>query len=280
MKLSQRVALSYIRTKLQLLSAVSKKKAAREAFRLFCTPQLKKAKPLPAVFAEAERLNLQFEELMLAGWRWNQSSGKKLLILHGFESSVINFEKYIKPAIRKGYEVLAFDAPAHGRSSGQIINAPLYKRMILAIDQAYGPINAYIAHSFGGLALVLALEEMHDVRSVRAVLVAPATETTTAIDKFFSFMRLDPSLRPEFDSVITKGGGVNPEWYSVGRAIKKINARILWVHDEDDDTTPIGDVLPVKAENYPHIDFLFTKGLGHRRIYRDNRVRNSIIDFL
>ena len=46
-----------------------------------------------------------------------------------------------------------------------------------------------------------------------------------------------------------------------------------------DKVTPLTDVLKVKAENYPNIEFVITKGLGHRRIYRDNKVSKAIIDF-
>jgi hypothetical protein len=111
-------------------------------------------------------------------------------------------------------------------------------------------------------------------------LIAPATETITAIDTFFTFLQLDPALRPEFDKLIFKKGGVSPAWYSIKRAMKHIRARVLWLHDEDDDTTPLSDVLKVKAENYSNIEFVITKGLGHRRIYRDNRVASSIVEFL
>ncbi len=94
------------------------------------------------------------------GWRWNHPAERKLLILHGYESSVTNFDRYIRPLIKKGYEVLAFDAPAHGRSGGKKITAPLYKRMIQEIHKKYGPVQSYMAHSFGGLAVSLALEEI------------------------------------------------------------------------------------------------------------------------
>ena len=62
--------------------------------------------------------------------------------------------------------------------------------------------------------------------------------------------------------------------------MKHIQAKVLWVQDEDDEITPMSDVLKVKAENYPNINFVITKGLGHRRIYRDNKVVKSIVDFL
>jgi pimeloyl-ACP methyl ester carboxylesterase len=280
MKLSQRLALSYIRTKFKLLSTISKKKAAEKAFELFCTPQRRNVKPLPKLFEQAEELHFKIDNVMVQGWRWHHPAARRALIIHGFESSVTNFDKYVKLLMQKGYEVLAFDAPAHGRSGGKKINAPLYKRTIQEIYKRYGPIESYMAHSFGGLAVCLALEETSHTDDYRLVLIAPATETSSAIDTFFTFLQLDPALRVEFEKIIIKSGGVSSEWYSIKRAMKHIRAKVLWFHDEDDDTTPISDVLKVKAENYPNVEFVITKGLGHRRIYRDQKVAKTIVDFL
>jgi pimeloyl-ACP methyl ester carboxylesterase len=280
MKLSQRLAISYIRTKFKVLSSISKKKAAEKAFELFCTPQSRHKKPLPKIFEQADKLQFKLDDILIRGWRWNHPAEKKVLIIHGFESSVTNFDRYVKPLIKKGYEVLAFDAPAHGRSGGKKITAPLYKSMIQAINKNYGPVQSFMAHSFGGLAVSLALEEISHTTDYRLVLIAPATETTTAIDMFFHFLRLDAEVRTEFEKIIIKTGGVSAEWYSIKRAMKHIRAKVLWFQDEDDAITPLKDVLKVKAENYSNIEFVITRGLGHRRIYRDNNICSAITDFL
>ncbi|MEO7984058.1 MAG: alpha/beta fold hydrolase [Bacteroidota bacterium] len=280
MKLSQRLALRYIRTKFKLLSSISKKQAAQMAFELFCTPQRRNKKPLPKIFEQAEKLQLRVDGILVNGWRWNHPAERKLLILHGYESSVVNFDRYIRPFIKKGYEVLAFDAPAHGRSGGKKITAPIYKSTILEIDKQFGPVQSWLAHSFGGLAVSLALEEISHTADYRLVLIAPATETSSAVDSFFKFLHLDPRLRMDFEKIIVRSGGKSSGWYSIKRAMKNIRAKVLWFQDEEDEVTPISDVLKVKEENYPNIEFVFTKGLGHRRIYRDNKVVKSVVDFL
>ncbi len=137
-----------------------------------------------------------------------------------------------------------------------------------------------MAHSFGGLAVCLALEEISHTNDYRLVLVAPAIETSTAIDSFFKFLQLDPTIRDEFEKIIIKAGGVSSDYYSIKRAMKHIRAKVLLFQDEEDEVTPIGDVLKLKEANYPNIEFVLTKGLGHRRIYRDNKVSKAIIDFL
>ena len=107
MKLVQRLALRYYRTKFSLIAAVSKKKAAEKAFALFCTPQVRNKKALPKIFEQGEVLRLKLDGIQVQGWRWVPkenglpASGKKAMICHGFESSVINFDRYIKPLLKK-----------------------------------------------------------------------------------------------------------------------------------------------------------------------------------
>jgi pimeloyl-ACP methyl ester carboxylesterase len=281
MKLGQKLAIAYIRTKFKLLAAVSKKKAAAKAFDLFCTPQFRNVKELPAIFKEAEKLQFKFQEYTIAGYRWNKGAGRKALIIHGFESSVINFDKYVAPLVKKGYEVLAFDAPAHGRSSGKRINAIIFRDFIKHVCREYGPVQSFIAHSFGGLAICLALAETRHDENFRIALVAPATETKTALDHFFQFIKLDDDeVRKEFEEIIAQLSGHPVAWFSIHRALKKIKAKILWLHDNDDKITPLKDVLKIREENHLNIQFVITKGLGHRRIYKDAKVGKAIVSFV
>ena len=281
MTIKQKVAIRYIRAKFKILSTISKKKAAAKAFELFCTPQYRNLKELPPVFKTAEKLEFRFQQFTIAGYRWNKGAGSKVLIVHGFESSAINFDGYAKAFIKKGHEVLAFDAPAHGRSSGKQVNAIIYRDLLKFIWKDYGPFHAFIGHSFGGLTASMCLAEVEHDNDFRMVLIAPATETLTAFDQFFRMIGVDDmEVRSEFEKIIFRVGGHPMSWYSILRAIKTIKAKILWVHDEDDKITPVEDAYKVKSGNYKNIRFLITKGLGHRRIYRDAGVVKAVTDFV
>jgi pimeloyl-ACP methyl ester carboxylesterase len=279
-KLGQQIAIGYYRAKFKVLSAISNRKAAELALDLFTTPHTRYKKPLPPIFNESEKLQFKHYGETVTGYRWNRGGHKRVLIVHGFNSTVAKFDRYIKPLMRKGYEVLAFDAPAHGFSTGKTLNAVVFKDMITAICKEYGPIRSFMGHSFGGLAICLALEEIEHNEDTRVVLIAPATESKTAIDIFFSFMRLNDAVRKEFDDYIFRLRNKPTDWYSVSRAIKNLNAKILWCHDEDDTMTPWNDAKKVMDEQHYNIEFIITKGLGHRRIYRENKVSKAIIEFL
>ena len=172
------------------------------------------------------------------------------------------------------------DAPAHGQSEGKTVNLLEYIDMISKINISYGPVDAYICHSFGGIASVHYLEKTKHDANTKLVLIAPATETTTAIDSFFRFLQLSDKVRKEFEKLIEQRTGEIPAHFSIRRAMKHIKASVLWIHDEDDHITPLSDVLKVKENNYPNIEYYFTQGLGHSRIYRDSTVKKKICSFL
>jgi len=281
MKIQKKLAFGFIRTKLTLLSLISKRKSGEAAFILFSTPMVRYKGKEAEVFKKAEKLEFIIDNKLIKGYRCNAPQQNKVLLLHGFSSTCHKFDKYAMALIEKGYEVLAFDAPAHGSSQGKTANAVDYSEMIKKVNELYGPIHGYVGHSFGGIAVSLALEDIPHDSKTKLVLIAPATETSSAINGAFELLGIrNKAIRQSMDDIIFNLSGKKTEWFSIRRAIKNIQASVLWVHDEDDLVTPLADALKVKEDALPHVQFLITKGLGHQKIYRDAAVKNSIINFL
>jgi pimeloyl-ACP methyl ester carboxylesterase len=282
LKLAQRIAIGYYQAKFKLLSVFSKRKAAEAVFELFCTPYSGKPKrKAPAIFEKAGKLHFDFEGLQLQGWRWKpeRSNGKKILIVHGFDSCSYRFDRYITPLLQEGFEVVAFDAPGHGLSGGRTINALAYSRAILHAEKLYGSFYGIMAHSLGGLATALAFEQLPGQENRKLVLIAPTTETATAIGNFFRFIPVSRDIQAGFHKVIEEVGQKPIEYYSVKRMVQTIPAPVLWVHDEEDTICPYCDTIPVQELGLPNVEFFITKGLGHSGIYRHNEVFKKIMYF-
>ena len=279
MKLSQRLAIGYIQTKFKLLTVLSKRKTAEQALELFSTPFMKSKKK--AHPQNAESVHFKLKKLTINGYKWNYPQPEKVLILHGFGSAAHKFEHFAAPLVAKGYEVLAFDAPAHGESEGTTTNAMEYSEMIRKVMDEYGPIKKFIAHSFGGIALSLAMENIPHDEQTKIVFIAPATETTTAVEGAFSMLKIkNKKVKKEFEKIIVDVSGKKIAWFSMRRALHHIKANILWIHDEEDNITPWSDALKVKEDNHPNINFVITRGLGHQKIYRDEAIKNAVTAFL
>ncbi len=280
MNLAQKLVIGYYRTKLTIWSKLSKRKAAEKAFELFCTPFPGTKKKSPKIFEQAEKLHLKLADAKLVGYRWNHPQPKKALILHGFSSTIKKFDHFVMPLVKKGYEVIAFDAQAHGESSGKQINVLTYKDSIAAIYEKFGPIHSFIAHSFGGLALSLFVEELKYTDHKKLVLIAPATETSTAMNTFCDFLKIDDEVKTEIRNLIHEKSGLWTEDVSIRKSAHKIKADVFWIHDEEDDVTPWADAEKVQQDAHPNFQFMLTKGLGHRKIYRDTKVKQAVMEFL
>ncbi len=282
LSVAQRLAINYYKAKLNLLHVVAPGLAAYEAFDLFTKPYGRpRKKRLSGWFLKAEPLILNTAGLKLTGYKWRAKpeNTKKVLIVHGFAGSVASFDRYLGGFIHHGFDVYAYDAPGHGRSGGERLNALLYAEVLKEIMAAHGPFDGFLAHSLGGLSLMLALHEQSPEREPLVALVAPATESTTAADKFFEFLQLPDQLRNYFERHIQNRSGKPLEWFSIRRVLPEVKARILWLHDDSDTTTPLKDVYPLFEQNYAHVHFHITTGLGHSGIYKDNKVKKIILQF-
>lgn len=280
MKIQKKVLYIFLRYKLILLSILFPKKCGNYAFTLFCTPPEKFKGSKAKIFETAEPLSFLLDKIRINGFRISSSGTNKVLLLHGFCSSIHKFEKLALAFSQNGVEVLAFDAPAHGISEGKTVNALDYCNMIQKINETYGPIDIYVAHSFGGLAVCLALEKIIHSENTVLALIAPAAETTRALHNAFTILNIsNKKIKKLMIENILERSGKMPEWFSVRRAIKNIKAKILWVQDTEDFITPIEDVEKVMEDKPPNTRFFITHGLGHHKIYRNDKVINEIISF-
>ncbi len=278
MSVSKKMILTAARTQYFLLSVVSPSYAAKRALRLFSTPN-RYSLPETPLIKQSTKLTMLSNGWQLSGYSWGDSS-KKVLILHGFESAAAKFEGYVTGLLEKGYQVIAFDAQAHGNSTGSTITLPEYIINIADVHKNYGPFNAYIGHSLGASAIIHFLESAPDVSAAKVVLIAPSTEASSLITRFCGILQLNNKVKNRLQNLIQQKTGQPVSYFSVIRALPAVLSQILWMHDTDDAITPFADAEKVESFGFQHVRFIPTSGLGHNKIYRDDSVKNEIMDFL
>lgn len=281
MTIQQQIALFYFKHKFKIISIFSVQAAAKSAFNLFCTPfNTRKSYNKPKIFEEANDIIFHFRQHSIHGFEWlpEKSNGKKILICHGFDSLSYKFASYVAPLLNGGYTVYAFDAPAHGLSTGKKINALLYRDLIIEINNRFGYLDTIIAHSFGCIAATLAIENSLMLLK-QLIILAPATETKQSLADFSTHLQLSFPIRNELENIIVKIGGQPSSWYSVARIIKSVQIPTLWIHDQYDPITPFKDVDPIVQLKLKHVDFIITRHLGHS-LYKKEEVKEQVIQWL
>jgi len=266
-----------VRTALRGLSAVAPGQAARVAYKLWFYPR-RHAEPAreKTWLAEAQHFAIQHPPESLAAYRWGK--GPKVLLVHGWDGRGSQLGAFVEPLRSAGFEVVAFDLPAHGRSSGRKTNMLEAAHAIRSVATALGSVEAVIAHSFGAGALARALAS--GLSANKAVMISPPANLRWMADNFFNQLRLTQNVRMRIESRVTRDYG-DSVWQEVSadHNVRDLTLPGLIIHDEEDREVPFsqGERL---AKTWPAARLLPTRGLGHRRILRDPTVISEVVDFL
>jgi pimeloyl-ACP methyl ester carboxylesterase len=268
------------------LGAVLPEPMAALAERLYFSPRRHRMPARErAVLADGQRFTVETSAGPLAAWRfeplfpWENSDKGVVLLAHGWEGRASQLGAFIDPLLERGFTVIGADAPAHGRSPGEAMDLPTYAHCLREVADAVGGVRAVVAHSFGGAATALALED--GLAADAAVLVAPPCSLERFAQVFARTLGLTPATEAIFRARLDERFG--PEWW-IKYGLDRREARIedtaaLIIHDEDDREIPVGEGAAF-ARSWPGAELVVTSGLGHRRILRDEQVVARTVDFL
>ena len=210
-------------------------------------------------------------------YHW-KGDGSKILLVHGWNGRATNMYKIIKKLNQKKFDVYAFDAPAHGESSGGNTNLPEFISCIESFVSKIHPIHALVGHSLGGFACVYCAAKK--IRLKKLILLCPVNNVFELFEFFFNYTRLKEKTRKlMINHFINKTGIIINKELVSEQLVKQIKSKILLIHDESDKQVSILDSKKIK-KNVVNGTFFFTKGLGHSRLLRNDKVVEKIISFL
>jgi pimeloyl-ACP methyl ester carboxylesterase len=278
----------------RLGGALAPATAGQAAYRLFCRPPieapdsgtLRLIEKMAPLFARAQSHRVSHPDGVVQAHHWrtdrHQPRGRVLLV-HGWTGRAMVMGLFVQPLLKAGFDVVAMDLPAHGSSSGKLLNMPIGARAVQAVNAAIGPITAAITHSFGGPVVALAAEGGPPLASAMAleklVLIAAPNKLTAMTEAFAARNHLPPKVHAALNAIISHAAERPIETVETGILLRRINTPALIIHDEGDE-----DVAFDRAETIcataPNTTLLKTSGLGHRRIVISSGVVRAAVRFL
>ncbi len=258
------------------LALFSRKKAAEKAFRLFCTPRKGKVLPQQKEYLNAAKdATLEVEGVRLQTYRW-PGEKETVLLLHGWESNAFRWRKLIAELQNEGYTIIAFDAPAHGNSTGQLLNVPLYTECAQRVIEKYRP-KHIIGHSVGGMTMMYHQYKYPNTYIDKMVSLAAPSEFSELMAHYQQLLNFNEKVLQALDEYILQRFGFRINDFSTSKFVQNITKKGLLVHDELDAITPIIASERVHAQ-WKNSTFIKTKGLGHS--LHQEGVNKSIVSFL
>jgi pimeloyl-ACP methyl ester carboxylesterase len=250
--------------------------AARWAETIFCTPPRHESRSTEEEFiATGKRFAVRWQQEKLAAWEWGR--GPTVVLVHGWGSRAGRLTDLARALVAGGFRVVAYDAPAHGLSSGRYASLPEFARALQSVAEAAGPIFGVVGHSLGGAAATLAI---HDgLEAGRVVLLAPPADVVVFSHAFASHVglpaRAHATMRRNLETRLRM------RWDDIHIPTLAPHLRIpaLVVHDREDPDVPYSHAEEI-VRAWPDARLLTTTGLGHRALLRDPAVVRATVEFL
>lgn len=246
------------------------RRPANDAYRAFLAWAEPISLPAHVAIPSGAVLNLQ-------GYRWG-SGARTVLLVHGWGGNVGDFRPLVPLLVDAGFSVVALDLPAHGTSEGEESNLLDMRAALAAWVAQLGWPYALVAHSLGGIAAALLLEQAAGAVE-KFVFVGTPVRAESGFDVAFEQLAVPGSIRQHFYERFNRWLGYPVDYFALAHRRQLRARRILAVYDTTDELVPVGEVRTYLA-TYADMEQYWVTGVGHYRMFRNEPVRHCIVQFL
>lgn len=261
---------------INFISLFSTSVATNLAIRIFSTPRKGKINS-----EEEEHLKTATQKVVFYNdisiqtyqWKGNKST---ILLAHGWESNTYRWKDLIALLKLQNYNIIAIDAPAHGKSGSKIFNAILYSECIHEVLKTF-EIDVAIGHSVGGTACAIAFHN-YKVSSVKKFISLGAPSNfIDLVNNYKKMMGFNKKVIKAIDAYYLQNFGHLPDYFTVANFSENIQAKGLIIHDKKDRIISFKDALEI-VKHYKNSKLIKTIGFGHG--LKSEKVYNHILEFL
>tara|TARA_R100001369_G_scaffold73737_1_gene102350 strand:+ start:395 stop:1222 length:828 start_codon:yes stop_codon:yes gene_type:complete len=261
---------------LNAASLISSKYASKKALNLFASPRKGRyTENQRSIINSAYFEKLDFDNYNVATYRW-VGKNKTVLLAHGWESNASRWDYILQDLKDQDYNIIALDAPAHGRSSGKNFNAVLYSEFINRVAQKFQP-DVLIGHSVGGMASVFCMHNNQLPSVEKIVLLGAPAHFTGVFDRYKSMMGFNNRISNGLDHIVLENFGKPVDYFSAATFTESFEAQGLIIHDKRDKIIPFEDAQ-LFAKRYKKSELISTTGFGHG--LKDASLTPQIIEFI
>ncbi len=261
---------------LNLLSLIAPSYTAKKTLEIFAKVRkgkIDKDKIFPILEeGKQNRFHCNGHEIQRYHWK---GSGKKVLLLHGWESNTHRWRNLIRSLKTKDFDIHAIDAPAHGYSSGTYHYLTNYAAAATKMIEEYD-IEIVVGHSMGGMAMLFSksIKPLETVKQL--VSIGAPTDFSLIVAGYQNTIRFNKRVYRLLDQIIEKEIKVGIKEFSTSKFTYENLGELLILHDRLDPTIPLWQAERIQKNVGGEL--FITEGFGHSM--HQKKVCQKIMEFL
>lgn len=204
-------------------------------------------------------------------------SHKKILLSHGWSGRGTHLFKIADELLKAGFSTVSFDAPSHGKSPGKTTIMSEFVETILEIERQFGPFEAAVGHSLGGMSLLNATKKGFAINHL--AIIGSGDVIQDILDDFIAKLELKPSTSSQLRLHFEKKYKVKMDDYSGYKSAIEITIPVLVIHDKNDTEVSVEAAIHIH-KHLKNGELFLTEGLGHRKILGNSEVIEKVVRFI
>jgi pimeloyl-ACP methyl ester carboxylesterase len=259
------------------MSFIAPKKATQMAHRFFSEPRKGKftIDKLPKTLQEAQAETIRHNDDFIQTYIW-KGNDTIILLIHGWESNSSRWKKILPYLKKSGSTIIAIDGPAQGLSSGKEFTVPKYAEFIDIVAKKYQP-HYIIGHSMGGKTSLYYQYKYQNPSIKKLVILGAPCDFSIILKNFTTLLSLNNTVTKALKNKYTLLLNLNIDQFASKEFASKINVKGLLAHDIEDTVVVFEEGKKI-AESWKDVQFIQTKGLGHK--LHDDDLYRKIAQFL
>lgn len=228
---------------------------------------------------QAQLQILEHAHEKIAVYRWGEQDRPVVLCMHGWNGRASQFATIIPALLKAGYQVVAFDAPGHGKSEGTSTNIFRIGEVLKTVAGQHSALEAIISHSFGGMVSAYAMKH-HGIPVQKLIMIASPVSTRYLLDIFAQSLCINQRVMQRLEKLIRHEFGDDVfERISAEQNLKNSELPILLIHDKQDTAVSWRNSERI-VEAAANAVAIYTEGHGHRRLLRDKKLIKKMVHFI
>lgn len=213
-------------------------------------------------------------DIMVYQW---ENTGEKVLIIHGWSSRGTQMYRIAEKLHQAGFHVVAFDAPAHGKSTGKTTNMLQIIEVTKYLKHYFGDFYALVGHSLGGNIAHQYARAANKLEKI--VTIAAVDKISTVFANFIKMVGLSDKTYRRMTHYFEQKYSVDINDYDTSIAAKEVNIPSLVIHDKQDFDVGYDCAVQI-VKNNKNATLMTTEGLGHSKILNDSKVVEAVASFI
>lgn len=267
----------FVRKTMGFMDRISSTLSSRIALQLFLTPiRFKVPKRELSFLKNSHEFQYEFSGKKIQLYQWGDGAPEVILV-HGWCGRGSQLGAIAEYFYSQGQTVIAFDGPAHGKSTGRQSNLVQFSELIAVLKKTYPSIKYAIGHSMGAASTAHTVAQGTPLDKI--VMISSPSSTPDIIDDFARQINIAPKSGDKIRRAIERKFNKSVDTTSAGEIAKNLHIKGLVVHDQDDPDVPVSCAYDI-VEAWPLSKIHLTERMGHRKLLYDKSLIKSIYDFL